>query len=263
MTQDTERSRRSWLGMPRWLTAALSVLAVVVVLGVVLLVRVGRHPFAQPPLASDLERQGQSVFRDDTFGDEQFWTDTARLHEVVDQHLRPIPALRLGLKVDVDRLNLLQFVLHNPLGTSGTRELLRQNAVVGVRATFGEDGHISRIGITCAFCHSTVDNALLPGIGHRLDGWPNRTLQVGKILAMMANYSEPQKTVLRSWPRGTYDPRFNFDGRAHRSYSLRPMAWPRSRTRRIQPRDRSRTGTPTSPSRRCMDTATSPIHGSA
>ena len=211
MPELTHRHANRWFGMPRGLAATL---AVVVVLVLVVLVRVGRHPFAQPALTSALESEGQRVFRDETFGNEAFWSDTARLHEVVDQHIQPLEALRLGLKVDVDRLNLLKFVLHNPLATSGTRELLRQNAVVGLRATFGKNGHISRIGITCAFCHSTVDNALLPGIGHRLDGWPNRTLQTGKILAMLATFTEAQKIVLRSWPKGTYDPRFNVDGKS-------------------------------------------------
>jgi hypothetical protein len=83
-----------------------------------------------------------------------------------------------------------------------------------VRATFDDKGNLTRIGITCALCHSTVDNALLPGIGHRLDGWPNRDLQVGKILAMLPIYSEEQRQLLRSWPKGTYDPRFNFDGKS-------------------------------------------------
>jgi mono/diheme cytochrome c family protein len=170
--------------------------------------------FPQTAPRNDLERQGRQIFRDDTFGDEQFWTDTARLHEVVSRHIQPLEALGLGLKVDQDRLNLLKFLLHNPFGTSGTRELLRQNAVVGVRATFDRNGRIARIGITCALCHSTVDNALLPGIGHRLDGWPNRDLKVGKILAMLAIYTPEQKVVLRSWRKGTYDPRFNFDGKS-------------------------------------------------
>ena len=192
----------------------LLVAGIIVALVVVLLIRVSRHPFPESILASDLERQGREVFRDDTFGDEQFWTDSARLHDVVDEEIQPIEALRLGLKVDVDRLNLLQFVLHNPLGTSGTRELLRQNAVVGLRASIGSDGHIERIGITCALCHSTVDNALLPGIGHRLDGWPNRSLQVGKILAMLPIFTAEQKEILGTWPKGTYDPRFNFDGQS-------------------------------------------------
>jgi mono/diheme cytochrome c family protein len=174
---------------------------------------VGCRQFPQTTPRNDLERQGRQIFRDDTFGDEKYWTDTARLHEVVQRQIQPLEALSLGLKVDMDRLNLLRFLLANPFGTSGTRELLRQNAVVGVRATV-ERGRITRIGITCALCHSTVDNALLPGIGHRLDGWPNRDLKVGRILAMLANYTPEQKVILRTWPTGTYDPRFNFDGKS-------------------------------------------------
>src|SRR5688572_1684388 len=173
----------------------------------------GCRQFPETEVTNDLERQGREIFRDDTFGDEKFWTDTARLHEIVDRHIQPLEALGLGLKVDMDRLNLLKFVLHNPFGTGGTKELLRQNAVVGIRATV-EDGRVTRIGITCALCHSTVDNALLPGIGHRLDGWPNRDLEVGKILAMLPIYTDAQKATLRSWPKGHYDPRFNFDGKS-------------------------------------------------
>jgi mono/diheme cytochrome c family protein len=190
------------------------VLGVIVLLVAVLAFRASRHPYPEPELTTALERQGKEIFQDDTFGDEKFWTDTARLHEVVDGEIQPIEALRLGLKVDLDRLNLLRFVLHNPLATSGTRELLRQNAVVGVRATFDEEGRIARLGITCALCHSTVDNALLPGIGHRLDGWPNTSLELGKILAKLPAFSDSQKALLLQWPKGTYDPRFNFDGRS-------------------------------------------------
>ncbi|HEU4829108.1 MAG TPA: c-type cytochrome [Gemmatimonadales bacterium] len=194
--------------------AFVVVLGVIVLLVAVLVFRASRHPYPAPELTTELERQGKQIFQDDTFGDEKFWTDTARLHEVVDQEIQPIEALRLGLKVDLDRLNLLQFVLHNPLATSGTRELLRQNAVVGIRATFDEDGRLARLGITCALCHSTVDNALLPGIGHRLDGWPNTSLELGKILAKLPAFTDSQKALLIQWPKGTYDPRFNFDGRS-------------------------------------------------
>ena len=183
------------------------------VLGI-FLASAGCRQFPETRPGTDLERQGREIFRDDTFGNEQFWTDTARLHEIVDQRIQPLEALGLGLKVDMGRLNLLKFVIHNPFGTSGTRELLRQNAVVGLRATFDDDGNIRRIGITCALCHSTVDNALLPGIGHRLDGWPNTDLEVGKILAMLPIYTPEQKAVLRAWPKGHYDPRFNFDGKS-------------------------------------------------
>jgi mono/diheme cytochrome c family protein len=183
-------------------------------IGLVLLGSIACRESPDPALTTAAERQGREIFRYDTFGDEQFWSDTARLHTVVDTEIQPLEALGLGLKVDLEKLNLAKFVLHNPFGTSGTRELLRQNAVVGVKATFAKDGHIARIGITCALCHSTVDNALLPGIGYRHDGWPNRSLKVGKILSMLASFTPEQKAILRTWPNGTYDPRFNFDGKS-------------------------------------------------
>ena len=174
----------------------------------------GCRQFPEPRVTSDLEGQGQKIFRDDTFGNEVFWTDTARLHEVVQDEIQPLEALSLGLKVDIGRLNLFSFLFSNPFGTSGTRNLLKRDAVVGVRATFDDKGRIARIGITCALCHSTVDNALLPGIGHRLDGWPNRDLEVGKILAKLRHFTPEQKAVLQTWPKGSYDPRFNFDGKS-------------------------------------------------
>ena len=178
-------------------------------LGVTLLSSCRRHPEAELTARGE---EGKKIFRDDTFGSEKFWTDTMRMHEVVSREIRPLEALALGLKVDMDRLNLLKFILANPFAASGTRELLRQHAVVGVRATIGENGRIERLGITCALCHSSVDNALLPGIGHRVDGWPNRDLDVGRIIAMGKAITPAQKVVYESWGRGRYDPRFNFDG---------------------------------------------------
>src|SRR3954468_12627278 len=135
--------------------------AVLFVVATVLLAS-GCRQFRAPQLSSDMERQGQKIFRDDTFGDEQFWTDTAKLNEVVEREIQPLEALGLGLKVDLDRLNLAKFLLHNPFGVGGTKELLRENAVVGIRATVDKNGHITQIGITCALCHSTVDNAFSP-----------------------------------------------------------------------------------------------------
>jgi mono/diheme cytochrome c family protein len=187
-------------------------------IGLLLLITVlgatGCRRYEESKVSNDLERQGRQIFRYDTFGDEKFWTDTARLHEVINREIQPLEALSLGLKVDLEKLNLWKFIIHNPFGKSGTKELLRQNAVVGVRATFDKDGNVARVGITCALCHSTVDNAFVPGIGYRLDGWPNRDLDVGKILAKLAPFTPAQKETLRSWPEGTYDPRFNFDGKS-------------------------------------------------
>lgn len=158
--------------------------------------------------------EGQRIFRYETFGDEPFWTDKARLHEVIQTEVQPLQALRLGLKVDLDRLNLLQFALSNPFSVNGTKELLRQNAVVGVQATLDSQGNIARVGISCALCHSTVDNALLPGIGRRLDGWANTDLNVGAIIALSPALSAEQKAVYRSWGPGKYDPRYNVDGKS-------------------------------------------------
>src|SRR5688500_15799713 len=162
-------------GIRRWATTLVRHVTMAFVIASSML---ACRQFPDTPACSYLERQGREIWRYDTFGDEKFWTDTARLHEVVQEHIQPLEALGLGLKVDMDRLNLFKFLVHNPFSTGGTKELLRQNAVVGVKAQFDRDGNITRIGITCALCHSTVDNALLPGIGHRVDGWPNRDLKV-------------------------------------------------------------------------------------
>lgn len=155
--------------------------------------------------------EGQRIFRYDTFGDETQWTGKLRLHEVVNDKMQPVEALALGLKVDMDKLDLSKFILHNPLAAGGTRELLRQDAVVGLKATFDAKGNIATLGVTCALCHSTVDNAMLPGIGHRLDGWPNRDLDPGAIIAMSPALSAEQKAVYTSWGKGMYDPRYNQD----------------------------------------------------
>ena len=193
--------------------ASLTRAAVFIALGVIL-GATGCRRYPQPKITTDAERQGREIFRYDTFGDERFWSDTAHLDSIIDKRIEPVEALKLGLKVDMDKLNLAKFVGHNPLSSGGTKELLREDAVVGLKATFTEDGHLDRVGITCALCHSTVDNAMLPGIGHRLDGWPNRDLEVGKILAKLPIFTPEQVAVLEKWPKGTYDPRFNFDGKS-------------------------------------------------
>ena len=85
-------------------------------------------------------------------------------------------------------------------------------AVVGVKATVDANNNITRFGITCALCHSTVDNRISVGIGSRLDGWPNRQLNPGAIIALSPALTTAQKAVYNSWGPGKYDPRFNFDG---------------------------------------------------
>ena len=155
--------------------------------------------------------EGQRIFRYDTFGDEQLWTDRLRMHEVV-QTIDPLTALAVGLKVDADALppGILDSVdLEDPATTVA---LLKLNAVVGVQASVDADNRITRLGITCALCHSTVDDSVLPGIGHRLDGWPNLDLDPGRIIALSPALSEEMKAVYNSWGPGKYDPRFNIDG---------------------------------------------------
>ena len=161
----------------------------------------------------DLIAEGQRIFRFDTFGDEQLWTDKLRMHEVVEKNVDPTTALGVGLKVDSEVLppGILQKVdLKDPATTVA---LLKLNAVVGLKATVDANNHITRLGVTCALCHSTVDDSVMPGIGRRLDGWPNRTLDVGKIIALSPALPAEKKAVYNSWGPGKYDPRFNIDGK--------------------------------------------------
>ena len=156
---------------------------------------------------------GQRIFRFETFGDEQLWTDTLRLHEVVEKTVDPTTALTVGLKVDADVLppGILKKVdLKSPATTVA---LLKMNAIVGIQATVDANNHITRLGVTCALCHSTVDNSVMPGIGHRKDGWPNRDLNVGAIIALSPALPADKKAVYASWGPGKYDPRFNLDGK--------------------------------------------------
>jgi hypothetical protein len=166
-----------------------------------------------PPPSPALIAEGQQIFRFETFGDEQVWTDTLRLHEVVEQHVDPTTALTVGLKVDADVLppGILEKVdLKIPATTVA---LLKMNAVVGLQATVDASNHITRLGVTCALCHSTVDDSVMPGIGRRKDGWPNRDLNVGAIIALSPVISADKKAVYVSWGPGKYDPRYNEDGK--------------------------------------------------
>jgi mono/diheme cytochrome c family protein len=172
---------------------------------------------AQPAATSgsaDLIAEGQKAFRFDTFGDEQLWTDKLRLHEVVETTVDPTTALKVGIKVDADVLPpgiLGKVDLKSPATTVA---LLKMNAIVGLQATIDANNHITRLGVTCAFCHSTVDNSVMPGIGRRKDGWPNRDLNVGAIIALSPVLSADKKAVYNSWGPGKYDPRYNLDGKS-------------------------------------------------
>ena len=183
--------------------------------------------------------EGRRIFRFDTFGSEDFWGGKLRLHEaIVGQKLggvgagvSPKLALTLGLKVDADALpaDLVASIkagkvdMNDPASTVA---LLRANAVVGVTAFLNPDGSAKSMGVQCALCHSTVDDSFAPGIGKRLDGWGNRDLNIGAIVATAPNlqpFSDllgvdvaTVKAVLNSWGPGRYDAELNMDGKAKR-----------------------------------------------
>jgi mono/diheme cytochrome c family protein len=190
--------------------------------------------YAQAMLA-----QGQHTFRFDTFGSEAFWGDTLQLHKAiagaknggVGPGVSPKTALSVGLKVDADALPAAlkaqiaagKVNLDDPATTIA---LLKLNAVVGVTAFTNPDGSIKSMGIQCAFCHSTVDNSFAPGIGKRLDGWANRDLNVGAIIALAPNLQPVAtllgtdvatvKKVLATWGPGRFDAELFKDGKALR-----------------------------------------------
>ena len=167
-----------------------------------------------------LVAQGRDIFRYDTFGDEAQWTDALGLHEVIAAAVDPVTALSVGLKVDAEALPAAVVAgiqdgsvdLKDPATTVA---LLKLNAVVGVRGTVetvnGVD-KLVRVGVTCALCHSTVDNSFAKGIGKRLDGWPNRDLNPGAIIALSPAVDAATKAALNSWGPGKFDPRHNIDG---------------------------------------------------
>ena len=168
-------------------------------------------PSAQP------QPDGRSIFRFDTFGSEQLWTDVLQMQEVI-QDVTPRTALTVGLKVDVDALpptviDALRAGQVNLDDPAVTVQLLKLNAVVGVIGKVtGANDNLATVGITCALCHSTVDNSLAPGIGRRLDGWANTTLNPGGIIALSPFITD--KDPYLSWGPGKFDPRFRmFDGK--------------------------------------------------
>ena len=145
------------------------------------------------------------------------WTDVLRMHEVI-ATVPPTTALAVGLKVDVDALPRAvkaalragEVDLTNP---AVTVELLRLNAVVGVQGKVNDLGQLTSVGITCALCHSSVDNSFAPGIGKRLDGWANIDLNVGAIVALSPALDAATKAEFNAWGPGKYDPRHHaFDG---------------------------------------------------
>jgi len=183
--------------------------------------------------------QGRHIFRFDTFGDEAFWGDSLKLHQAiagskfggVGSGVSPRTALAVGLRVDSEALpsDLAEAIRRGRVNLDdpgNTLALLRLNAVVGVTGFFDQQGGMRSIGIQCALCHSTVDDSFAPGIGRRLDGWPNRDLNVGAIVALAPDLSlvtsllgvddATLRKVLNSWGAGKFDAEVFLDGKAFR-----------------------------------------------
>ena len=197
-----------------------------------------------------LIREGRRVFRFDTFGDEAFWGDLLGLHKAIAgtalggvatpdlklDGVSPRTALAAGLKVDIEALprdftSALKRGKVNLDDPATTLALLKLKAVLGLTGVFDESGGLKSIGIQCALCHSTVDDSLAPGIGHRLDGWANRDLNIGLIVSLAPNLQPladllslggttvdvaTVKHVLRSWGPGKFDAALLMDGKAFR-----------------------------------------------
>jgi hypothetical protein len=185
--------------------------------------------------ADDMMNEGRQIFRFDTFGDEDFWGGTLGLHKAIAGErlggigpgVSPRAALAVGLKVDTEALpqHLIQSLRRGVVDLddpSITVDLLRLNAVIGATGIFDRTGRLQSMGIQCALCHSTVDDALAPGIGRRLDGWANRDLNVGAIVALAPNLQPVTellgvsdatvRAVLNSWGPGKFDAGLLMDG---------------------------------------------------
>jgi hypothetical protein len=183
--------------------------------------------------------EGRQIFRFDTFGDEAYWGDTIKLHRAIEGSrfggvgpgVSPKTALAVGLKVDVDALpgNLVKSLRSGQVNLDDpatTLALLKLNAVIGVTGFFQPNGTLRSIGIQCALCHSSVDNSLAPGIGHRLDGWANQDLDVGAIVNLAPDLGvvatllgvpeSTVRTVLRAWGPGKFDAELLLDGKGFR-----------------------------------------------
>ncbi len=210
------------------------------------------RPKSQDPIenATDKIKRGRRVFRFDTFGDEAFWGGTLKLHQAIEgarfggvgPGVSPRTALAVGLKIDVDALprEVLEQIEKGRVNLDDpavTLALLKLKAVIGVTGEFQANGALKSVGIQCAFCHSTVDDshpslcagAVTPNpgtgcIGHRLDGWANRDLNVGAIVALAPDLSAfatllrtdqtTVRNVLRSWGPGKFDAELILDGKA-------------------------------------------------
>ena len=186
-----------------------------------------------------LMEAGREAFRNDTLGDEAFWGDTLQLHKAIagsglggiGPGVSPKTALAVGLKVDSEALpaSLVKDLKKGRVNLDDpatTLALLRLDAVVGVKGFFDRNGGLNSVGISCALCHTTVDDSFASGIGKRLDGWANRDLNVGAIIGLAPNLKPVAdllevdeatvRAVVRSWGPGKFDAELFLDGKAFR-----------------------------------------------
>ena len=250
------------------------------------------RPAAKPSPRNALYVQGQKTFRYDTFGDESFWGGALQLHKAIEgkklggvgSGVSPKTALSVGLKVDAAKIpgsvataiKAGKVDLNSP---KTTLALLKLNAVVGVKGIFDKNGSLKSMGLSCAVCHSTVDDSFAPGIGRRLDGWPNRDLNVGAIISLAPD-KKPLTDLLKvdeatlgkvlaSWGPGKFDAEVFLDGKAFRpdgktaaTLIPRPSASPASTCTRTRAGARCPTGTRSSRTSRCTASVTSTTPGS-
>ncbi len=226
------------VGVTLGVVAALVLVAGVVVNGTVSAVTRTNRPHAMNPDPS-LVTKGRQIFRYDTFGDQAFWGGALQLHKAVEgaknggvgPGVSPKTALSVGLKVDAAKIpkKVARAIKAGKVDLDDpktTLALLELNAVVGLKGFFTKRGQLSSLGITCAVCHSTVDDSFAKGIGKRLDGWPNRDLNVGAIVALAPNKKPltdllgvdeaTVNKVLASWGPGKFDAALFMDGKAFR-----------------------------------------------
>src|SRR6266545_2622707 len=185
------------VGVTLGVVAALVLVVGIVANGTVSAVTQTNRPHAMNPDLS-LVTKGRQVFRYDTFGDQAFWGGALQLHKAVEgaknggvgPGVSPKTALSVGLKVDAAKIpkKVARAIKAGKVDLDDpktTLALLELNAVVGLKGFFTKRGQLSSLGITCAVCHSSVDEAT-----------------VNKVLA--------------SWGPGKFDASLFMDGKAFR-----------------------------------------------
>ncbi len=172
--------------------------------------------------------RGRVVMMDETFGNEAFFGGVIGLHTLL-ENVTPADAVALGVQVDITKLPqaVVELMTGSDLAAKDaaladpatTKLLLRNDAVVGVRAQFDGEGNIVSAGLTCALCHVTVaptefqlsaGTVALPIGEPQYDGMPNAKIDAGAILALtpfVQGLGDGGATaaVLNSWGPGNFD----------------------------------------------------------